>query len=144
MRVLIQHFYTDENVDWFDQLARLTENAYKSNNNTAVTYICHSMGGKMILYFLQQMPNNWKDKYVKEAITISAPWGGSMQAVVALSVGDNLDSKMLSSAKMKGVQETYPSIVWMMPSKYFWKSNEIWATINKKNYTIENIDDLFT
>lgn len=97
----------------------------------------------MLLYFLQQMPNNWKDQYVKQAITISSPFGGSVQAIVALSVGDNLNSKMLNTAKMKEVQKTFPSIAWAMPSKYFWKSNEILTTINNKNYTLDNIDQYF-
>lgn len=90
------------------------------------------------------MPNKWKDQYVKQAITISAPFGGSVQAIVALSVGDNLNVKLLSAAKMKEVEETYPSIAWAMPSKYFWKSNEILATINGKSYTLDNIDQFFT
>lgn len=97
----------------------------------------------MLLYFLQQMPNNWKDQYVKQAITISSPFGGSMQAIVALSIGDNLNSKFLNAAKMKEVQETFPSIVWAFPSKYFWKSNEILATINDKSYTLDNIEQFF-
>lgn len=113
------------------------------NNKTRVTYLPHSMGGRMLLYFLQKMPQKWKDEYVKQAIALSAPWAGSVQALVALSIGDNLNSKILRRSKMKKVQETFPSIVWLMPSKFFWKSNEVLAIINGTNYTLENIDEFF-
>lgn len=101
------------------------------------------MGGRMLLYFLQQMPQTWKDQYVKQAICLSVPWAGSVQALVALSIGDNLDSKILERSKMKKVQETYPSIAWLLPSKFFWKSNEILAVINETKYTLENVDQFF-
>lgn len=32
------------------------------------------MGGLMLLRFLQQMPAEWKDKYVEKVITLSTPW----------------------------------------------------------------------
>lgn len=89
------------------------------------------------------MPQTWKDQYVEQVISLSVPWGGSMQAIVAVSVGDNLNSKLLKSTKLKKVQETFPSIVWAMPSKNFWKPNEIIAIINNTNYTLENIDQFF-
>ena len=97
----------------------------------------------MLLYFLQEMPHRWKDHYVKQVIALSVPWGGSVQALVALSIGDNLNARILSRMKMKQVQETFPSIVWLMPSTFFWKSNEVLAVINGTNYTLTNIDQFF-
>lgn len=121
----------------------LTEYAYKMNNNSSVTFLSHSMGGRMLLHFLQKMPHRWKDHYVKQAIALAAPWGGSVQALVALSIGDNSNVRILSRMKMKQVQETFPSIVWLLPSTFFWKSNEVLATINGTNYTLKNIDQFF-
>lgn len=97
----------------------------------------------MLLHFLQEMPHRWKDHYVKRVIALSVPWGGSAQALVALSIGDNLNARILSRMKMKQVQETFPSIVWLMPSTFFWKSNEVLAVINGTNYTLANIDQFF-
>ncbi|XP_031619143.1 group XV phospholipase A2-like [Contarinia nasturtii] len=133
----------NENEDWFERLAQLTEYAYETNNNVGVTYVVHSMGGRMLLYFLQNMSKEWKDRFVKQMISVSVPYGGSVQAVVALTVGDTLNSKFLNNVKMKSVQETFPSIVWLMPSQYFWKSDETLAILQDKNYTIENIDAFF-
>lgn len=78
--------FLDENKDWFTRVKYLTENAYKNNDDVGVTFIAHSMGGRMLLHFLQQMSQEWKDKYVKQVITLSVPWGGSIQAIQAISV----------------------------------------------------------
>lgn len=121
----------------------LTEYAYDLNNDISVTFIVHSMGGKMILYFLQQMPQEWKDKYVKQVITLSVPWGGSVQSLQAISVGYDFGATLVDNERMNAVQKTCPSVVWLMPSASFWKQNEVLATIDKKNYTLENIDQFF-
>ncbi|XP_055309524.1 phospholipase A2 group XV-like [Sitodiplosis mosellana] len=96
----------NENKDWFIRLKELTEFAYNINENIGITFICHSMGGRMILYFLQQMPQEWKDKYVKQVITLSTPWGGSIQAIQAISVGYDFGAELIQNNKMKQVQET--------------------------------------
>lgn len=97
----------------------------------------------MILYFLQQMTQEWKDQYVKQVITLSTPWGGSIQAIQAISVGYDFGATLIQNLKMKTVQETCPSVVWLMPTKYFWKPNEVLTTIKTKNYTLQNIDEFF-
>lgn len=101
------------------------------------------MGGRMLLQFLQQQSTEWKDKYVNKIITLSVPWGGSVQSLQAISVGYNFGSALVRSIRMKEVQETCPSVVWMGPSKYFWKPNEILARTSKKNYTVTNLDEFY-
>lgn len=117
--------------------------AYGINENIGITFIVHSMGGRMILYFLQLQSQEWKDKYVKQVITLSVPWGGSIQAIQALSVGYDFGAELIQNIKMKSVQETCPSVVWLMPSKHFWKPDEVMVTMNRKNYTLQNIDQFF-
>lgn len=143
MQYLFFSFKPDENKDWFERLKLLVEYAYNINGNISVTFVVHSMGGKMMLYFLQQMPQDWKDKYVKQMITLSVPWGGSVQAIQALSVGYDFGASVLQSAKMQQVQSTCPSVAWLLPSEDFWKPTEVMATMNKKNYTLTNIDEFF-
>lgn len=136
--------FADENVEWFEQLVQLTEYAYLMNDDTAITFIAHSMGGRMLLHFLQQMPQTWKDKYVKRVISISVPWGGSVRSVQALSIGYDMGVWFLPRAEMRELQKTYPSIVWLMPSSRFWEPNEVLAILNDIEYTVENIDQFFT
>lgn len=134
----------NENEYWFRKLKNLTEHAYEYNDNVGVTYIAHSMGGKMILHFLQQMPQEWKDKYVKRMISLATPWGGTALAVQAASIGYDLGVTTIPNKQMKAIQETFPAIAYLMPSKFFWKPYEVLATIGGKNYTVENLEQFFT
>ncbi|XP_055306545.1 phospholipase A2 group XV-like, partial [Sitodiplosis mosellana] len=130
----------NENGEWFERLAYLTrrtryslyltEYVYSINNNIGITFIAHSMGGRMLLYFLQEMPQEWKDVYVKRVIALSVPWSGSTNTLKALSVGYNFGINLVNSQKMKEVEETYPSVVWLLPSEYFWKENEVLIIMN--------------
>lgn len=101
------------------------------------------MGGKLLLNFLQQMPQQWKDKNVKQFISLATPWGGSVKTIQALSIGYDFGVKLINSQKMKELQETYPSVVWLLPSKQFWKPDEVLVIMEKKNYTLVNIDQCF-
>lgn len=124
-------------------MRHLTEYAYKSNKDVGVTFVAYSLGGRMLLHFLQQMPQSWKDKYVKQVISMSVPWGGSIRAVQALSVGYDLDIFFLPSKKLNALQRTFPSIVWLLPSKQFWKPIEAIAIVDRKMYTFNDIDQFF-
>lgn len=141
--ISIPHPKPDENKEWFLKVQRLTEEAYEKNDNQRVTFIGHSMGGLMILQFLHQMSSAWKETYVKQMITLSTPWGGSVQALQALSVGYDFHSSMVSTSKMKEVQETCPSLVWLLPSPYFWKPNETLVRTKDKQYTMDNLKKFF-
>lgn len=124
-------------------LGRLVESAYQQNNDTRVTFVAHSMGGRMLLLFLQQQSIEWKDKYVSKIITLSVPWGGSVQSLQAIAVGYDFGSSIVQNIKMKEIQETCPSVVWLEPSEYFWKPDEILAQTGKKNYTVSNLDEFY-
>lgn len=100
------------------------------------------MGGKMILNFLQQMTDSWKDQYVKKFIALGVPWGGSVKALHGMSIGRGILS-LINHKKLKQVLETYPSLVWLIPSKFAWENDEMIAYLEKIKYTIANLDKYF-
>lgn len=124
-------------------LKELVEKAFTDNGEERITFVTHSMGGKMLLYFLQQKSTEWKDKYIEQMITMSTPWGGSVQSIQAITVGYDFGSSFIQNDKMRMVQETCPSVIWLMPSQYFWKPDEILINTKKKNYTISDIEEFF-
>lgn len=97
----------------------------------------------MLLYFLQNMSTEWKDKYIEQMITMSTPWGGAVQAIQAITVGYDFGSSFLQNAKMRTVQESCPSVVWLLPTQYFWKPDEVLINTKNKNYSISDIEQFF-
>lgn len=134
---------TDENKAWFHQLDALIRYVYALNEDTPVTFVAHSMGGRMLLHFLQQMPPDYKSKFVRKVITLNTPWGGSVQSVEAVSMGYSFGSSVLDALKMRTVQRSSPSVMWLMPSEHFWKPTEVFATTNQKNYSRSNLNEFF-
>nr|CAH7741035.1 unnamed protein product [Callosobruchus chinensis] len=44
---------------------------------------------------------------------------------------------------MKQMQITFPSLAWLLPSKLFWKPDEVLVQTDKKNFTISNLQEYF-
>lgn len=133
----------NENGDFFVQLKVLVEDTYKENNNTAVVLIVHSMGGPMSLRFLNMQTQAWKNQYIAGLISLAGAWGGSMKAIKVYAIGDNLGSFALRESVMREEQITSPSLAWLLPSKLFWKPDEILVQTDKKNYTINDLEAFF-
>lgn len=110
-------YLIDENQKWFSDLKTLTETAYKTNNEIGVTFIVHSLGGKMILHFLQQMSQTWKDQYVKKVISLNSVWGGSINSLLAIISGYNFDQGAINTIsiqnlKVKLISKTQSKTKW--------------------------------
>lgn len=121
----------------------LVEETYDKAGNQRVTLIVHSMGGPMSLVFLQMQSQKWKDKYIDKIISLAGAWAGSVKAIKVFAIGDDLGSFALSGATMRAEQITSPSLAWLMPSPYFWKSDEILVNTPTKQYTLSNINEFF-
>lgn len=102
--------------DYFKQLKFTSEKMFHESGETQVTFICHSMGCNNVLYFMQQQTKAWKDRHVKRIISIAAPWGGSLSALRATALGDNLGMPYLfDEAKLNKVQRSLPSTIYLFP-----------------------------
>jgi pimeloyl-ACP methyl ester carboxylesterase len=80
--------FTDEMASYVRDLIDLIEQTFTKNNNTPVVLLGHSMGNLYILYTLNQMPQAWKDKYIRSFISLSGPWGGSVKTLRLMASGD--------------------------------------------------------
>lgn len=104
--------------EYFKQLKGTTEKVFEKNQRKPATFICHSMGCNNMLYFFHHQSQDWKDTYVKRLISIAAPWGGSLSALRATALGDDLGMPYLfSESKLILVQRSLPSTIYLFPHK---------------------------
>ncbi|XP_023023539.2 lysosomal phospholipase A and acyltransferase [Leptinotarsa decemlineata] len=133
----------NENKDFFINLKTLIETTYTQHNNTPIVLVSHSMGSIMTLVFLNSQSQWWKDKYIRSFISLSGVWGGSVKALKVYAIGDDLGSYILRESIMRAEQITSPSLAWLLPSKLFWKPNEVLVQTDKKNFTINDLEEFF-
>lgn len=73
--------------EYFEQVKDLIEETYEINGQQRVILMCHSLGCIRSVHFLNNQSESWKNKYVHEYVALSAPWGGSVDALVAELIG---------------------------------------------------------
>lgn len=136
-------FIADENPEWFKDLKYVVEYAFRLNEKSRVTLIAHSMGGVMLLHFLQQQNQEWKDRHIARVITLNAAWGGTVQSIEAIAEGYSFRSSLVKQGEMRQIQRSSPSLHWLVPHNTFWMEDDIFMSTSKKNYSVANYEDFF-
>jgi len=79
--------YLDEMKDYYTNVKMLIEEMFIKSKGKSVILIGHSMGNLHILKLLNEMSQDWKDKYIRSFISISAPFGGSLVSIRCILSG---------------------------------------------------------
>jgi len=133
----------NEMSEYVHNVVSLIEETYKTNKNERVSLIGHSLGNLYILYILNSQSQAWKDKYIRQFISLGAPYGGAIKTVKLFASGYNLDIVGLNELTMRDEQRAMPSSAFLLPYDSFWSDNEVMVSGPMGNYTVKDYERFF-
>jgi lysophospholipase-3 len=114
---------------FINNLKQLIEFTYIQNFNKSIYLISHSTGGSMILFFLSQQTQFWKDQYINSWISLSGNLAGEVDNI------KNLIQGFLSPIVPYDVIQSWDFFAWRIPEPMIYGSERIIIQSPSKNYT---------
>ncbi|KAH3757064.1 Group XV phospholipase A2 [Pelomyxa schiedti] len=124
-----------------EALQELVEQAFALNNNTKVELVSHSLGGPVSYYFLQNMEEEWKEKFLHRWITLSSPWYGSVQAIKYALSGDNFGLPV-PHINYRAAQRAMPATYYLLALPQYWNTTVL-VTTPSATYSAEDYQTLW-
>lgn len=121
---------------FINNLKQLIEFTYTKNSNKTVHLISHSTGGSMVLYFLSQQNQLWKDQYINSWISLSGNIAGEVDNI------ENIIQGFLTPLVPRNVIQSWDFFAWRLPEPYVYGSQRIIIQTPLKNYTSNDILEL--
>lgn len=101
---------------FLQDLKELIENTSTSNGGKPVILLSHSLGGLFVLQLLNRNPPDWRQKFIKHFVALSAPWGGTVQEMLTFASGNSLGVPLVEPLHVREEQRSSESNLWLMPN----------------------------
>ncbi|XP_043711485.1 lecithin-cholesterol acyltransferase-like 1 [Telopea speciosissima] len=124
---------------FLEDLKGLIEMASTSNEGNPVIILSHSLGGLFALHLLNRNHLSWRRKYVKHFISLSAPWGGTVQEMITFASGYSLGVPLVDPLLVREEQRSSESNLWLLPSPKLFPSNKPLVITENRNYSASEI-----
>ncbi|CAH8832885.1 unnamed protein product [Trichobilharzia szidati] len=132
-----------ENLKYFDKLKQLIEETYENGENRPVYLLAHSMGSLYSMYFLKQQTKDWKQRYIRGFISVSAPFGGSMEALYSETCGNNFAVPARTPFAFREAERSFPAMAFLLPDPRLWSEEEKVIITPNKNYSVHDMKAMF-
>ncbi|CAH8591563.1 unnamed protein product [Schistosoma turkestanicum] len=133
-----------DNKEFVKKFKTLVEETYTNGLNRPVVLLGHSLGSLYTLYFLKHQTKHWKQKYIKSFMSVSAPLGGTVETLAALTSGDNFGVFIRTPTIYRDVLRTMTSLVSTLPNPKLWSKHEVLIITPTRNYTVLDYPEYFS
>ncbi|KAG8062469.1 hypothetical protein GUJ93_ZPchr0003g17208 [Zizania palustris] len=125
---------------YLERLRKLVESACAANDGKPAILLAHSLGGLYALQMLARSPASWRAAHVKRLVTLSTPWGGSVQEMLTFASGNTLGVPFVDAALIRDEQRTSESNLWLLPvPRVFGNTTLVVSSHHNRSYSAKNM-----
>lgn len=125
---------------YLERLKVLVETACAANGGKPAILLAHSLGGLFALQLLVRNPLPWRTAHVKRLVTLSTPWGGSVQEMLTFASGNTLGVPFVDPSIIRDEQRSSESNLWLLPTpKVFGNTTLVVSQYHNRSYSAKNV-----
>ncbi|CAD6341482.1 unnamed protein product [Miscanthus lutarioriparius] len=125
---------------YLQRLRLLVESACAANGGRPAILVAHSLGGLFALQLLARSPPQWRAAHVRRLVTLSTPWGGSVQEMLTFASGNTLGVPFVDASLIRDEQRTAESNLWLLPTpKVFGNTTLVVSRSHNRSYSAKNM-----
>jgi hypothetical protein len=111
-------------------------------NGTKIALIGHSYGCNVAHAFLRRMSSSWKTQYIAGFLSLSGPFAGSFDALLAILSGSFSQSHGIgfSAAELSALARNVTSTNYLIPAASLYAADEVMVQLGDSNFTHSQLD----